>query len=128
MTEKVKSTKIEKKNLNYYKITTFILVGTILLVLLGFVGTSVLSSAYDDGVVFGQQNTVNILLNEVNDKGYIEINLGENRTLSLVPSSMIKNTQEELVDVILSSVTEKGYVQINTGNNDSIVLVPYQEK
>jgi hypothetical protein len=128
MTEKVKSTKIEKKNLNYYKITTFILVGTILLVLLGFVGTSVLSSAYDDGVVFGQQNTVNILLNEVNDKGYIEINLGENRTLSLVPSSMIKNAQEELVDVILSSVTEKGYVQINTGNNDSIVLVPYQEK
>jgi hypothetical protein len=128
MTEKVKSTKIEKKKLNYYKIITFILVGIILLVLLGFGATSVLSSAYNDGVVFGQQNTVNILLTEVNDKGYIEINLGENKTLALVPSSMIKNAQEDLVNGILNSVNEKGYVQINNGNNNSVVLVPYQEK
>jgi hypothetical protein len=128
MTEKVKSTKIEKKNLNYYKIITFILVGIILLVLLGFGATSVLSSAYNDGVVFGQQNTVNILLTEVNDKGYIEINLGKNKTLALVPSSMVKNAQEDLVNGILSSVNGKGYVQINDDNNNSVVLVPYQEK
>ena len=56
MTDKVKK---ERKRINLYKIATFILVGFIILVLLGFGGVSVLQSAYDDGVVFGQQNAVN---------------------------------------------------------------------
>ncbi len=122
MVDKIKK---EKKKLNYYKIATFILVGIIVLVLLGFAGTSVLKGAYDEGIIFGQQNAVNVVLNEVNEKGFIEINLGDNQSVVLVPSSMIQQGQQELVTGIFTSISEKGFVQINTGDNNSLVLVPY---
>lgn len=124
MVEKIKK-EVSKKN--YYKISTFALVGLIILVLLGFGGVQILKDSYNNGVIFGQQNAVNILLGEVNEKGFVEVGLGNNRSLVLVPSSMIEQGQKELVSGIFNSLNEKGYVQINAGENNSVVLVPYVE-
>ena len=121
MAEKVKK---EKKKINFYKITTFILVGLILLILLGFGATSILTGAYNDGIVDGQANAVNILLTEVNEKGFVEIGVGNNKSVILVPNGL---GEQKLVGEIFSSLTENGYVQINTDENNSVVLVPYQK-
>ena len=122
MTEKIKK---EKKKVNYYKVATFVLVGIILLVLLGFGTSSVLSGTYNDGIVAGQNNAVQILLNEVNEKGFVEIGLGDNKSIVLVPNGF---GEQKIVDGIMSALNEKGYVQINNGENNSVVLVPYQEE
>jgi hypothetical protein len=119
MVEKVKR---EKKRINFYKFTTFVLVGLILVVVLGFVGVSMLSSAYDEGIVDGQQNAVSILLNEVNEKGFVDINLGENKSVVLVPRGL---GEQNMVNGIISSINDNGYVEINLGINNSFILVPY---
>ena len=119
MTEKVKK---EKKKINFYKYTTITLVSLILIVVLGFVTVNILTSAYNDGIIDGQQNAISILLTEVNENGFVDINLGDNKSVVLVPRGL---GEQNLVNGIVSSINEKGYVEINLGVNNSFVLVPY---
>ena len=76
----------------------------------------------NDGIIDGQQNAISILLTEVNENGFVDINLGDNKSVVLVPRGL---GEQNLVNGIVSSINEKGYVEINLGVNNSFVLVPY---
>lgn len=117
------SEKYHKKRFNVYKLITFILISLILLVVLAFGAIKILDNTLSEGVMVGQENAVNIILNEVNEKGFIDINLGNNQSVTLVPKGL---ESKYLVNDIFNSVNGKGFVQISADANNSLVLVPYQ--
>lgn len=119
MVEKIKK---EKKRFNIYKLITFILVSLILLVVLAFGAIKILDNTLGEGIVAGQENAVNLILTEVGEKGYIEINVGNNQTVTLVSKGL---ESQLLINDIFTAIDEKGFVQIRKDENNSVVLVPY---
>ena len=113
------------KEKNVYKIITFVLLGIILVSGLIFGGNLVLGSAYDSGVVYGEQSAVEYMISEISDKGFVQVNFPNNQSVKLVSSNSIVVGQEEVILEILKTVSDDGYVQLNYGDNESLILVPY---
>lgn len=115
------------KGKNFYKFATFTLLFIIVVVALGFVANLVLGSAYNQGVLDGRQESVSVVLSEISTKGYVNFDLGSNKTLTLVSSEAIEYAKGNMVNEIFKYISEEGYVQVNGPNNRSLILVPYQE-
>lgn len=115
----------KKKEKNIYKISTYVLAAILVIATLLFIVNYYNQKAFNDGILVGQQSTMNTLISEVNTKGYVEIiKDGENESLALVPSQLIKKAQEDLISEILKNVEEKGYVGIYK-EEEELILVPY---
>ena len=116
----------EKKNpINYYKISTFVLLGILVLFGINYGINSYGSSKFNQGVLTGQQSTFGTLLNELSSKGYVSIQ-GDNLSVVLVPSNSIQVAQEQTIMTIIDTVEKNGYVSISN-NNSEVILVPYQQ-
>lgn len=153
-----KKEKISKKDeqINYYKISTFVLVGIIVLVILTYGFISYSSYRFGQGVELGQENTANYILETVAKNGYVTISSGNSTYLlieqnvvisslissvlnegkvdlitqqgniTLVPSILLDRTKEDTILEILGIVREKGYVSLYD-NESQITLIPYVE-
>lgn len=129
MVEKIhdkKSTHKEKRKFNYYKLFTFILAAVIVIAILAASVVYSNNSSYESGVVFGQENAINVVLKEVSAKGFIEIGVGENKSVVLVSNNMVTQGQNKLVSDIYNVVSKEGFVELKIpGQEGSFVLVPH---
>ena len=78
--------------------------------------SKLLQNSFEQGVVFGQQNAINLVLKEVNDKGSITIALPQNASVSLVPSYFVQDAREKtileinkIIDSIITNETSITY-------------------
>lgn len=113
----------EKNNKNYYKYTTYILLGLILLtgVIFGYNIHS--QTTYTKGVEFGQQNAVSIILNEISQDGFIDINT-TNGTQRIVNAQLVQYAQEEVILQIIDEISQNGAVNIYS-QEQNLTLVEY---
>lgn len=118
-------TKKESKNLNYYKIATFVLVGIILLFgaifLLNWYG----SNNFQNGYFMGQQSVFSGMLANLEKDGYVSFGEG-NMSITLVPAQMLQTQKEQTILEIMKQVETQGSVQL-FNNQTELILVPYQE-
>lgn len=115
----------EKKVLNYYKISTFALIGVLVIVGLFFAFNSYSNYKFAQGASYGHDVAINDLLGFLSKDGYVTIFVGENN-LTLVPSQFAVYQKEKTISDIMSLVKENGYV--NLYNNESeVILVEYIE-
>ncbi len=108
---------------NIYKTITFILIGIIILGGVIFTFNYFQKSKFEEGIIYGQENTIKIILSEINQKGFIDIPV-YNETYRLVSAGLIPLAQEEILIGILKSIQEKGYVEIQD-DTGSLILIPY---
>jgi hypothetical protein len=114
------------KNMNYYKIATYVL-----LIIIVLIGAFYLLNYYSNvkmtqGAIYGQQTVSNAIFNELNEKGYVTFNLGENESLTLVPSIYVQNAKEQTILEIMDLIEKDGSVTLY--NNDTeLILVPYTQ-
>ncbi|MCA9497456.1 MAG: hypothetical protein KC589_11035 [Nanoarchaeota archaeon] len=105
----------QEKKFDYYKISTFVLLGIILIGILAYGFVSYSSYRFEQGVLFGQENTVNLILQNVNKNGYVNVFSGN--------TSYILVEQNVVVASLISSVINTGKVDLVT-NEGNITLVP----
>lgn len=117
--------KSEKKILNYYKISTFILVSVIILAGLFFAFNYYSDYKYFEGVRYGRDATINDLLGFVSKDGFVTIYTEENN-LTLVPSQFAAYQKEKTILDIMNLVKENGYVSLHD-NETELILVEYIE-
>ena len=109
-------------NLNYYKITTHIL-----LIILFLCGLFYLFNYYGDlkykqGILDGSSNTINKTVRIVNSQGYVKFRK-DNQNVTLVKLEEIKNAQDRVINNILDLVKSNGYVALKDKNNKTVVLI-----
>lgn len=122
MTEHKEKKRSEK---NIYKITTFALVGVILLAFLAY-GIAVFGNyKYVEGIRAGQNDVVNYVLENSVSKGEVSFELGDNQSLVLVPMQYVRAGQEQVILEIMKNVQEKGYITLYN-NETEMVLVQYE--
>ncbi len=114
-------------NHNIYKVSTFVLLGLIVLVGIYFGMNSILNSKYEQGLSDGSIKTVNNILSGVVNQGYITFNLGENNTVTLVPAQQIGVAQEQLIQTILTTIKTQGYIRVYNETHE-VILVPAQSQ
>lgn len=115
--------KIVDKKPNYYKYSTFVLLGLIIISLMFFGLVKMNQNTYIKGVEFGQLNAVNIIVNEVNSKGSISINTSDS-ILTLVDSNLIDLAKEETLLEIVQEIKTNGAVSIYNQEED-LILIEY---
>lgn len=114
-----------KKELNYYKIATFVLGGIILLFGVIFLLNWYGAANYQSGYVVGQQAVFNGILANLEKEGYVSFGEG-NTSITLVPAQMLQSQREQTILEIMKQVKEQGSVQL-FNNESEVILVPYQE-
>ena len=112
-----------KKKINY-KLTTIALLAFIFIAGTVFLVNSYidnkLKESYIEGVVFGQENAVNIILSQVVEEGNVVINTPQGN-VTLVPYAFIDLSKEELIKTIIDIAKEDGEVKLS-GQDSSITL------
>lgn len=115
----VKTTTKENKkqsNSNIYKISTYILVGIIVIVAAFFAITSYGDSRFNQGVQQGQL----LVFQAVAQQGSAQIQEG-NQTFSIVPAQAVSSGQQQLLQTIISQVQQEGYIVL--GNDEQEVYL-----
>lgn len=117
--------KKNKKEVNYYKYATIVLVVVILffgaVYLLGLYS----NSKFNSGVSYGQQMTMKTLVNTINQNGAITI--GNNvSNMTLVPLELAQQAQQQTILTIMKTVNDQGYVSLYN-NQTEMILIEYQQ-
>jgi len=115
--------KNKEKERNVYKITTYVLLGIILLIFISFLFMYYSNLKFNQGFYAGRNNAVGEVIQNVIDKGSVKI-YSEDLNLTLVPQEYITLGQENLVKSIYENVKNNGYVTLNL-YNETLTLVPY---
>ncbi|MFW5704724.1 MAG: hypothetical protein ACOCXG_02670 [Nanoarchaeota archaeon] len=118
----------EKSNSSMYKILTIIFGAIIVLGLGYFVVNSYATSKFQEGVVYGRVEVLNMLVGNVAQNGQVGIPL-ENGTLTLVPVQSVQLGQQQGYELalqeLLNTISEDGSVTIYN-NETQMTLAPVQ--
>lgn len=117
--------KKQEKNLNYYKISTFVLGGIILLFGVIFLLNIYSNAQLEKGYIQGQQSVFNGILANIEAEGYVSFGEG-NTSITLVPAQMLQMQREQTILEIMKQIEEQGSVQL-FNNETELILVPYQK-
>jgi hypothetical protein len=112
------------KEKNYYKYTTYIL---IIFIFLGFLGYSLIQSqtkAFENGIKFGQENAINIILKELSENEKITLQTQEGN-ITLIPLSIHNRELIEFNQNIIETANQQGYVSLTSGL-EQITLIKLQ--
>ena len=81
-------------------------------------------SKFNEGVEIGQKNSINFVLEQVRNNGFVEIKVDDENSVFLVPSYAVDEAQTKVVTDILGSIYREGFVKIIV-DNESYVLTLY---
>jgi len=112
----------EKKNINYYKIITFVLLGLIIIVGSFFGIKSYGNYKYETGVKYGEQFVFEGIVNNIKSNGYVSFGQ-DNETMTLVSSEILRQQKEQIVIDIMNNVQQQGAVKLFY-NETEITLIP----
>lgn len=118
--------KQKTKNLNYYKIATYSLLTVVILISAFFLLNYYGNAKINQGAILAQQAIGNTIFAELNEKGYITFNLGENESLTLVPSAYVQKAREETIIEIMDLVKKEGSITLYN-NETQLILIPYEQ-
>lgn len=118
----------DKKEVNYYKYSTFALIAVLVIAASIFLFTTYAQTKFNDGASYGQQAAISTILNTVTENGAVTIgNNGGN--ITLVPLQLAQqaqqNIQQQTIMTIMDSIEKEGYVSIYN-NETEMILVQYQ--
>ena len=117
--------KSKKKNVNYYKISTLVLVAVLVIVGGYFLYMSHVQNVASKNQALGQQQAADLILRNVAQKGQFTFQLTENKTLTLVTLNDARKVRENTILEIFNYVEEEGSVTLYN-NETQMTLVPYQ--
>jgi flagellar basal body-associated protein FliL len=120
-----KKSKREKQNLNYYKITTMVLIAILVLVGVYFLYSIHISNVSQESQIYGQKQVINSMIQSVSQNGQVTFNLGENQSLTLVPVSAARQVRESTILEIFNYVEKEGAVTLYN-NETELTLIPYE--
>lgn len=113
-----------KQQKNYYKITTYVLIGIVVIAAAIWGFGSYSKSKFTQGALFGQAVAVDTILQNIKQTGQVSI-YNEELNLTLVPVQYIQVAQEQVILEVINQVAENGYVSLYS-NETEVILVPYQ--
>ena len=116
----------EKKNINYYKISTIALL-LLILIVSGFFGIKTYgNSQYKQGLQDGQQLVFNGIATNVNKNNFVSFGKN-NDTLTLVPAKLLEKQQNDIILQIMDSINKEGAVKL-LYNNTEVILAPVKSQ
>lgn len=110
-----------KQESNYYKYTTYGLIIIIFLGILSYLLIQAQSNAYLEGIEFGKENTLNVILTEIEGTGKAIIQTPEGN-ISLIPVSYHNNELLGYTQSIIDTANEQGYITLISGEEQVTLL------
>lgn len=114
-----------KKEFNYYKISTFILIGLILVLGLVYLLNSYMNYKYEKGIEYGKNVAIDSILNFILKEGSVTIFTNQGN-FTLVPSQFAQYQKEKTILDIMNLVNENGYVSLYN-NESEMILIEYRD-
>jgi hypothetical protein len=112
------------KERNFYKFTTYTL---IIFIFLGFLGYSLVQAqtqAFENGISFGQENAINIILKELSENEKLTLQT-EQGNITLIPLSIHNKKLIEFNNNIITTANEQGFITLKSGL-EQITLIKLQ--
>ncbi|MFW6285715.1 MAG: hypothetical protein ACOC16_00930 [Nanoarchaeota archaeon] len=127
MREKIKKqrTKNQKtEEINYYKITTFILV-FFLVILCGYIFYSInIQNIATKNQEYGRQQTLNNIIANIEQNQQVTIHYNQNDSVTLIPISLAYQVREDTILEIIDYIEKEGVVSLYN-NETKFTLIPY---
>ena len=109
------------EKVNYYKYSTYALILVLILGGILYSHISIKNQAYERGIMFGQENAVTIILNEISSEGEITIETGSGN-VTLIPLVSYTNGLIDYTNSIIETAQEQGYVTLRTNEREVSLL------
>lgn len=110
-----------KEKINY-KLVSIILAGLLVLTIIIGVMTYQKEQMRTQGIIEGQENAVNLILESVEEDGEVQIDTPQGN-VTLIRSEAANIAQQNLVEYIFSQIQREGSVTLQV-NNTQLTLVP----